>query len=144
MRYLSALALLAAFAAPAAQAQTAANLNALRGLVPFSTLLNSSEGKAALEENGKTTTAIQTGTSHQPSLEPAPFPREQSIRDAFITFANATQLADGLGTTLGAAYQKRATYSEGKDKPGFTSVSPNVALLLAYSIVVAESDSNSA
>jgi hypothetical protein len=144
MRYLSAISALALFAATSAQAQTAANLTTLRGLAPFSALLNTDAGKAALASNYKVTGAIQTGTSGQPGLQNFPAQQAQALRDAFITIANATELADGLGTTLGDAYQKKATYTEGKDKPSFTAISPSVTQLLAYSIVVTGMDSNSA
>jgi hypothetical protein len=144
MRHLSALSALVLLSAPAAQAQTAANLNTLKGLAPFSALLNTDEGKGALAANYKVTGAIQTGTAAQPGLQDFAAQQAQALHDAFITFGNGTALADGLGTTLGGAYQKQATYTLNNGKPIFTNISPNIADLLAYSVIVAELDSNSA
>ncbi len=59
------------------------------------------------------------------------------MRDAFIAFNNLTDLADGLGSTLGAAYQARAHYL---DRQHFTSVSKSVAELIVYAESVALSD----
>jgi hypothetical protein len=147
MRYLPALSVLALLAASPAHAQTAANLTALEGLAPFSALLTTDAGKAALAGNYQVTGDIQTGTSLQPALQPFAAQQRQALRDAFITLANGTQLADGLGTSLGNAYQKAATYSLGKDaagkpKPVFTTISPAVTNLLVYSLIVTELDSN--
>ncbi|MGA8711553.1 MAG: PA-phosphatase, partial [Roseiarcus sp.] len=81
---------------------------ALRGLAPVSTLSNSSSGKAALASNFTVTGGIQTGVIRQPTLLPFAEQQQQALRDAFITDGNLAQLAEGLGTTLGAAYQARA------------------------------------
>jgi hypothetical protein len=147
MRYLPTMSVLAILAAAPACAQTANNLTALQGLVPFSALLNSDAGKAALDANYKITGAIQTGTASQPGLEPFAAQQARALRDAYITLGNGTALADGLGSTLGDAYQKAtpATLVQGKNgkpKPVFTNISPNIGNLLVYSVISAEADSN--
>ena len=136
----SILALTAALSfATAAQAQTANNLTALQGLAPFSALLNTAAGKAALAANYTITGAIQTGTDEQPGLQPFPAQQAQALRDAFITSGDAAELADGLGSKLGPAYLTLANYSGPKT---FTSVSPDIANLLAYSFTLTGADSN--
>jgi hypothetical protein len=122
-----------------ADAQTAANLAALRGLAPVSTLSNSSSGKAALASNFTVTGGIQTGVIRQPTLLPFAEQQQQALRDAFITDGNLAQLAEGLGTTLGAAYQARAHYL---DRERFTSVPKSVAEVIAYANSTSGSDSN--
>lgn len=118
-------------------AQSAPNLKALEGLAPVSTLLNTPEGKAALAANLSVTGAIQVGALRQ-SLLPFSDQQEQALRDAFITDGNASELADGLGTKLGAAYQARAHYADYKT---FTSVSKAVADLIGYTNETTKSDS---
>src|SRR5271163_5302821 len=93
-----------------AAAQSAANLAVLKGLAPVSVLSNSPDGQAALAANFTVTGGIQTGAIRQPTLLPFPEQQQQALRDAFITGANLAQLADGLGTTLGAAYVAHAHY----------------------------------
>jgi len=137
MRHIAILA--ATLLATTAQAQTALNLHALSGLAPFSALGNTPEGKAALAANYTTTGAIQTGTANQPLLEPFPAQQGQALKDAAITSSDAAQLADGLGTTLGAAYLAKAHYSSAKV---FTNVSPDIANLIAYSFTLTGADSN--
>jgi hypothetical protein len=61
------------------------------------------------------------------------------LRDAFITDGNLAQLADGLGMTLGAAYQARAHYL---DRDRFTSISDSVAKVIAYANSTTAPDSN--
>jgi PAP2 superfamily len=61
------------------------------------------------------------------------------LRDAFITDGNLTQLADGLGSTLGAAYEARAHYL---DRERFTSISNAVADVIAYANSTSGADSN--
>ena len=124
---------------PGARAQSAANLVALQGLAPVSVLHDSPAGKAALAANFAVTGAIENGTRRQPTLLPFPDQQQQALRDAFITGGNASGLADGLGTRLGAIYQARAQY-DGPDQ--FTSVSPAVATLIAYTNATTASDSN--
>jgi hypothetical protein len=90
-------------AAPAAHAQTALNLVALHGLAPFSTLLKTPAGNAALAANYRITGDIQTGKANQPALQPFPAQQAQALKDAAITSANGYEFADGLGTKLGKA-----------------------------------------
>jgi hypothetical protein len=150
MRYLSTISALVFLAAAApACAQTANNLKVLQGLAPFSALLDSDAGKAALDANYKVTGAIQTGTARQPGLEPFAAQQARALRDAYITLGNGTELADGLGSTLGDAYQKAtpATITKdknGKDKPVYTNISPNIGNLLLYSAITAGADSGAA
>ncbi|GJE36423.1 phosphatase PAP2 family protein [Methylobacterium persicinum] len=141
MRYVAGFGLAAlCLAAPVPSvAQSAANLNALRGLAPFSRLPASPEGKAALDANLKVTGDIQSGAAHQPLLLPLPEQRLQALKDCFITDGNATQLADGLGSRIGGAYQAKARYADHKT---FTSVSPALARLIGYTNTVTKSDSN--
>jgi len=93
----------------AAQAQSALNLRALELLAPFSTLLNTPAGKAALAANLATTGAIQNGTSGQPGLQSFPNAQAQALKDATVTSGNGYELADGLGSKLGGAYQSRTS-----------------------------------
>ena len=125
--------------ATGADAQTAANLAALRGLAPVSALSNSAEGRAALAANFTVTGGIQTGDIRQPTLLPFAEQQQQALRDAFITDGNLTELADGLGTTLAAAYQARAHYL---DRRRFTSISNAVEEVIAYANSTSGSDSN--
>ena len=115
--------------AAAADAQTATNMAVLRGLAPASALANTVDGRAALASNFAVTGGIQTGAIRQPTLLPFAEQQQQALRDAFITDGNLAQLADGLGTTLQAAYQARAHYL---DRLSFTSVSDGVRELIAY------------
>jgi len=126
----------------AAGAQTAANLNALRGLAPFDQLLTTPAGKAALKANYAVTGAIQSGTAHQFLLQPLAAQQAQALPDAFEGIGNGAQLADGLGSTLGGAYQALATYSSPDDGKTvtFTNAAPSVADLLAYTMAVTWSD----
>ena len=96
-------------------------------------------GKAALASNYTVTGGIQTGAIRQPTLLPFAEQQQQALRDAFITDGNLAQLADGLGTTLGAAYQARAHYL---DRERFTSVPKSVAEVIAYANSTSGSDSN--
>lgn len=142
MRGLLALAaaLVCALAPANAQAQSMSNMAALRGLAPVSVLPNTAAGRAALAANLAVTGAIQAGTLKQPALLPFPAQQQQALRDAFITSGDATELADGLGTKLGTAYQALAHY---EDAGSFTNVSPAVANLFAYTNETTASDSNS-
>ena len=112
-----------------AEAQTMTNMAALQGLAPLTVLAKTAAGKAALGANYTVTGGIQTGEIRQPTLLPFTDQQQQALRDAFITDGNLADLADGLGTTLGAAYQARAHYD---DRLTYTSVSPAVAALIAY------------
>lgn len=148
-RHISQLALIVSaglFAVPAS-AQTALNLIALQNLSPFSTLLNTTAGQAALASNYTVTGAIQNGTSSQPLLYPTlAAQRSQAISDAVLTTTNAYQLADGLGTKLGGAYQSLTSYKMTNLTTGaasWTGVSTNVNNLIAYTYSITGSDSNS-
>ncbi|KAB0679124.1 phosphatase PAP2 family protein [Aureimonas leprariae] len=112
----------------------------LKGLAPVTVLSKTYAGRAALGANLSVTGGIQTGAIRQPTLLPFAEQQGQALRDAFITDGNLSQLADGLGTTLGAAYQARAHYN---DRERFTNVSPAVADLIAYTNATTGADSNS-
>lgn len=105
------VAVAAAFIAAAALAArgeamlSVTNLNALRGLVSLTTLGNTEAGKAALASNFTITGDIQSGVAHQPLLLSFADQQQQALRDALITGV-AYELADGLGSKLGVAYQK--------------------------------------
>jgi hypothetical protein len=140
-----------AVASAGASAQTAPNLSApnlsaLRLLLPMSTLLNSPAGRAALASNLAVTGAIQTGTAQQPRLESPAAGRERALADATFTSDNAYQLADGLGTTLGSAYQSLASYTSSDDGTSVqaTNVAPSVGLLIGYTSGLTNSDSATA
>jgi hypothetical protein len=122
-----------------ALAQSAPNLTALRGLAPVSVLAAGEAGRAALDANLKITGDIQSGAADQPLLLPLEAQRQLALRDAFITDGNAAELADGLGSKLGAIYQARARYTDPKT---FTNVAQSVEDLLGYTNNVAKSDSN--
>lgn len=136
----SGLLALCVFAPLAGHAQTPANLAVLKGLAPVATLPNTVAGRAALAANFTVTGAIQTGALRQSTLLPFAEQQQQALKDAFIADGNIADLADGLGTTLGAAYLARAHYS---DRTHFTSISPALADLMAYTNATAGSDSNS-
>ena len=121
-------------------AQTPVNINALKGLAPVSLLNKTYASRAALGSDLAVTRGIQVGAIRQPTLLPLALQRQQALQDAYITDGNLAQLADGLGTTLGAAYQARAHYT---DRDHFTSVSQAVADLIAYTNATTGSDSNS-
>jgi hypothetical protein len=128
---------------PFAHAQTAPNLAALAGLAPVSTLQDTPAGRAALAANLTITGAIQNGTAHQPTLMPFEAQQQQALRDAFVTGSNAYALADGLGSTLGTAYQSATRQDDGKTfRPA--SLSPAVARVIAYASATERSDSGMA
>ena len=97
-----------------AGAQTPTDMAALKGLAPVTVLSNTAEGKAALAANYKVTGGIQTGAIRQSTLLPFAQQQQLALQDAFITDANLADLADGLGTTLGAGYLARAHYIDRK------------------------------
>jgi membrane-associated phospholipid phosphatase len=119
-----------------APAQSPTNLAVFQGLVPISALANTEAGKAALAANLTVTAAVQDGSAKQPLLLPFPEQQQQALRDAYITDANAYELADGLGTALSRAYWSLTTFQ--------SDLSPAVAVLIAYTNGVTRSDSNSA
>ncbi|MCV7420016.1 phosphatase PAP2 family protein [Mycobacterium yunnanensis] len=126
-----------------ASAQRATSLAVLRGLVPVTTLGGTDAGRAALAANLTVTGAIQDGTSAQPTLLPFADQQQQALRDAFITDGNAYQLADGLGTSLGNAYQRLTSVTRDADgNEDFTNVSPSVANVIAFASNTTKADSN--
>lgn len=120
-------------------AQSTGDIAVLKGLAPVAALSTTDAGRAALGANYTVTGGIQTGDWRQSTLLPFAEQQQQSLRDVFITRGNLAQLADGLGTTLGAAYVARAHYI---DRDEFTSVSPAVTDVVAYAIAVARVQSN--
>jgi len=124
-----------------AEAQTATNLAVLNGLSPLTVLSQTASGKAALSSDYAVTGGLQTAEIHQTTLLPFTEQQQQALRDAFITVGNLAELADGLGTTLGAAYLARAHY---QDRDHFTNVAQSVTELIAYTNAITASDSNSA
>lgn len=121
---------------------------ALAGLAPFSTLLETPAGKAAVAANLVVTGAIQTGTYAQPGLTPFAQQQAQALKDATITDGNALELTDGLGTTLERAYARHATCSSPDDGRNFDVTCsidvPTVATLIAYTARLTGADSNAA
>ncbi|MBV9747262.1 MAG: phosphatase PAP2 family protein, partial [Acetobacteraceae bacterium] len=99
------------------------------------------EGRAALAANLAVTGGIQTGAIRQTTPLPFAAQQQQALKDAFITDGNLAGLADGLGSTLGAAYQARAHYL---DREHYTNVSKAVADLIAYTNTTTAADSNAA
>jgi hypothetical protein len=134
------LAVLGACLSLQAGAQTATDMAVLRGLASVTVLPNSKEGKAALGANYTVTGGIQTGAIRQATLLPFPEQQQQALRDAFITHGNLAELADGLGTTLGAAWLARAHYI---DQTHYTNLSQSVADVIAYANGITEINSNS-
>jgi hypothetical protein len=57
-----------------------------------------------------------------------------------MTTGNLAQLADGLGTTLGASYVARAHYI---NRDSFTNISKSIADLIAYTIATTSGNANS-
>jgi hypothetical protein len=135
-----AIAVLATLAPLQAAAQSAADMAALKGLAPVSVLSKTREGRAALAANYTVTGGIQTGAIRQSTLLPFAEQRQQALQDAFTTGDNLADLADGLGTTLGAGYLARAHYT---DQSHFTSISRAVADVIAYATGTSGINSNS-
>jgi len=131
--------LVCALAACGVEAQSATDMAALKGLAPVTVLQNTPAGQAALAANYTVTGGIQTGAIRQATLLPFAVQQQQALQDAFITFGDLAQLADGLGTTLGGAYVARAHYL---DRTHYTNVSPKVAELIAYANSVSGPNSN--
>jgi hypothetical protein len=124
-----------------AVAQSPTDMTALKGLAPVTTLSNNGAGNAALGANFAITGGIQTGTLRQPTLLPFAEQQQQALQDAFITSGNLAQLADGLGTTLGAAYIAKFHYIDDKH---FTPLPQSVADVIAYANAISGANSNSA
>jgi membrane-associated phospholipid phosphatase len=129
----------AALTVHGAAAQSVTNMNALRGLVSLTTLGKTDAGKAALASNFTVTGAIQSGAASQPLLLSFPDQQQQALRDALITGV-AYELADGLGTKLGVAYQK--TISADCKTSIFTSKLPAVARLIGFANATSHADSD--
>lgn len=127
-----------ALAVGAVQAQSATDMAALKGLAPVTVLENTPAGQAALASNYAVTGGIQTGAIRQATLLPFAAQQQQALEDAFITFGDLAQLADGLGTTLGGAYVARSHYL---DRTRYTNVSEKVADVIAYANSVAARNS---
>ena len=125
LKGISTISLLAAATLTAHGAATlgVTNMNALRGLVSLTTLGNTDAGKAALASNFTVTGAIQSGAVNQPLLLSFPDQQQQALRDAFITGV-AYELADGLGSKLGDAYQATTRHTSMGDCKtlSFTSI----------------------
>ena len=142
-----ALAVASGLAAAPAAAQTAPNLNALQGLVPFAQLPNTTAGQAAVTANLSTTAAVQNGTAGQPLLLGSfAAEQQQALKDALLTTTNAYQLADGLGTKLAAAYQGQTSWNYNnftQQIAVWLGISPNVNNLINYTYSITGSDSNS-
>ena len=122
-------------------AQSATDMVALKGLASVTALSNTDAGNAALGANFVVTGGIQTGAVVLPTLLPFPEQQQQALRDVFSTGGNLAQLADGLGTTLEAAYVARAHYI---DRRKFTSISQTVAEVISYANATSGANSNSA
>ena len=123
-----------------AQAQSATDMEVMKGLAPVTALSNTAAGRAALGTNYTVSGGIQTGLIRQPTLLPFTEQQQQALRDVFITRGNLAELADGLGTTLGAAYLARAHYI---DRERFTNISQAVADVIAYADASTAAHSNS-
>ena len=121
-----------------AEAQAPADIPVLKGLAPMTVLSKTPQGNAALAANYTVTGGIQTGVIRQSTLLPFAEQQHQALRDVFITYGNLAQLADGLGTTLGAAYEAKAHYI---DQTHYTSVTPAVAAVIAYAEAVSAAHS---
>jgi hypothetical protein len=124
-----------------AKAQSATDMAVLKGLAPVTVLTNTDAGSAALGANYATTGGIQTGVITQPTLRPFPEQQQQALQDVFITSGNLAELADGLGTTLGAAYLARAHYI---DREHFTNLSQAIADVIAYAYATSSANATSA
>lgn len=124
-----------------AMAQSTPEIETIKGLAPVSVLLNSDAGKAALAANYNVTGGIQAGTLKQRTLVPFPQQQEQALQDASITDINLTQLADGLGTTLAAAFTARFHYLD----PKHASPMPaSIRDLIRYADAISGAHSNAA
>lgn len=123
------------------RAQSPADMSALKGLSPVTVLSKTPQGNAALAGNYTVTGGIQTGVIRQSTLLPFAEQQHQALRDVFITYGNLAQLAVGLGTTLGAAYEAKAHYL---DQTHYTSVTPSVAAVIAYAEAVSGAHSSAA
>ena len=133
--------LLPVFFAASVAAQSGVEAKALEGLSPVTTLAKSEAGRAALGANFTMTGGIQRGEIQQPLLLPFAMQQQQALRDVSVTSGNLVQLADGFGSTLGAAYEVRAHYS---DRTHFSVISKKFAELSGYAMATSGSDSEHA
>ncbi len=122
-----------------AGAQSPSDMVALKGLAPVAVLPNTVEGRAALSANYTVTGALQTGLLRQATPLPFAEQQQQALRDVFITRGNLSQLADGLGTTLGAAYIARAHYI---DRSTYSKPLKSVGEVIAYADAVSSLNSD--
>lgn len=127
-----------------ASAQTAAIpskavLEDLRGLTPVSALASTASGRAALANNLTITGGIQTGEIHQPTLLPFASQEQLALADASAPGHNLGQLADGLGTTLGAAYVARF---HPLDRERATALPPSLDRVVVYALATSGTHSN--
>jgi len=121
-------------------------LYVLQGFAPFSQLLSTPQGRAALAANHRVTYEVSSGTSGQPLLLPFAQQQARALSDAFITSDNASGLADGLGSGLEAAYRTLLNYKSGDGgltwKP--TGSLPSVQVLFSAASGESGADSNAA
>lgn len=122
-----------------AAAQSQNDMAALKGLSPVTILSNTEAGRAALAANFVVTGGIQEGTIRQATLLPFAEQQQQALQDVFTTHGNLADLADGLGTTLGAGYLARAHYI---DRTHFTKLSQTVTDVIAYANATTGANSN--
>jgi membrane-associated phospholipid phosphatase len=132
-----------ALTARAAAILDVTNMNALEGLAPAAALGNSVTGKAALASNFTVTGDIQTGAAKQPLLLPFPDQQQQALRDTLITGV-AYELADGLGSKLGPAYQATITHTPYCKNLEFTRYMPAVSDLVGFANATSRGDSDAA
>ena len=133
----------AVLTAHAAEMMSVTNMNALEGLAPMAALGNSAGGKAALASNFTVTGYIQSGAAKQPLLLSFPDQQQQALRDALITGV-AYELADGLGSKLGPAYQATITHTPYCKNLEFTRYMPTVSDLVSFANAISRSDSDAA
>jgi hypothetical protein len=119
------------------------NMNALEGLAPMAALGNSVAGKTALASNFTVTGDIQSGAAKQPLLLPFPDQQQQALRDTLITGV-AYELADGLGSKLGPAYQATITHTPYCENLEFTRYMPTVSDLVGFANATSRGDSDAA
>jgi hypothetical protein len=132
---LLALAIVASLTCRVQSAPVTSVQRALAGLAPFSALLLTPAGRDALAANLAVTAAIQTGKSGQHALQPFAQQQTQALKDATITDANAAELGDGLGSSLGRAYAQLGSCTSadtGSTPMACTIVVPTLGSLLAY------------
>ena len=132
-----------ALTAQNAAAQSVTNMNALEGLAPMAALGNSVAGKAALASNFTVTGDIQSGAAKQPLLLPFPDQQQQALRDNLKTGV-AYELADGLGSKLGAAYQAATSHTPYCKNLEFTRNLPAVSDLLGFANATSLDDTDAA